>query len=160
MTANIDAVWEKLKSVDGEIGREAYRSYRSHGESGWGGAGVVFQKNKPPKPDSKGFYPDPRYVVTPFDDEAAWLLYKLRDIFHDAGLIDYCSKIEFFGRLANAALRFQNKAKKQETASGLLLAMLREAELMLSEMEKGKFQCLMVAPGGVIADDLREHERE
>jgi len=36
-----------------------------HNRKNWGDAGVVITSKKP-KPTEGGFYPDPRYVVTPF----------------------------------------------------------------------------------------------
>lgn len=41
----------------------------------WGGAYVAIRKNKPMK--KQGFYPDPRYVITPFSHELSWLFNKL-----------------------------------------------------------------------------------
>jgi hypothetical protein len=106
MRSDIDAVWQKLELISEDIDREAYRTTRQHGESGWGGAGVVFTKDPPGTPRDASFYPDLRHVVTPFANDAAWLLKKLRDVFSRAALIDSLSKFEFFGRLASAGLRY------------------------------------------------------
>ena len=120
----------------------------------WGGADVVIA-NHAPRKTGGGFYPEPRYVVTKFAFELSWLFARLRDIFYDADLIDGCSKIEFFGRLANAANRFLHR-EKNPSAGDLLVAVLHEAYSILDEMEKGSFVCLQIAVGNEIADDFVE----
>jgi hypothetical protein len=156
MDTNIEMVRHKLADIQDEVRRGAFRSRHVDRDNGWGGAGVIFSRERLAATAGavKGFYPETKYVTTAHAGEAGWLLNRLRDIFSDAGLIDSCSKIEFFGRLANAALRYQEQAKKKETDTLLLAAMLAEAKVMLGEMEKGKFECFMVVPGGVIVDDL------
>ncbi len=123
----------------------------------WSGADVTITSRQP-EIQSGGFYPEPRYVVTPNAKQLSWLFYQLRDIF--TGLYDGTTKIEFFGRLANAALRYQGKCKGEEKQYDLLFAVLHEAFAMLDEMEEGTFQYLPVAVGNTIADDfIEETER-
>jgi hypothetical protein len=117
----------------------------------WKGADVVITAQLPQKQDG-GFYPEPRYVVTPSAKQLSWLFIQLRNIFSD--LYDGASKIEFFGRLANAALRYQNRCEGNEKQYDLLLAVLNEAYLILDDMKEGIFEYLLVAPGNMIADDL------
>jgi|TARA_B100001964_G_scaffold65593_1_gene74694 hypothetical protein len=120
----------------------------------WGGADVGIT-SKAPKPTEGGFYPDPRYVVTPFSRELSWLFEEMRDIF--SPFLDGCNKIEFYGRLANMANRYQKRLKgKKENKEDLLLAVLHEAFATLEEMDEGNFQFLMVAAGNTIFDDLIE----
>ncbi len=71
-------------------------------------------------------------------------------------MYDGTTKIEFFGRLANAALRYQDKCGGNEKQRDLLFAVLHEAFAMLDEMEEGTFQYLAIAIGNTIADDLIE----
>lgn len=78
----------------------------------WGGADVGITSQKP-KPWSGGFYSEPRYVVTPHAPELSWLFEQLQSVFSD--LLDGTTKIELFGRLANAALRYQNKNTGDES---------------------------------------------
>ena len=52
-----------------------------------------------------GFYPDPLYVETEYPLEVSWMFFQLKDAFYAENLLDGCSKVEFFGRLANAAIR-------------------------------------------------------
>ena len=95
--------------------------------------------------------------MTPYAYEASWLFFRLRDMF--ACLIDYCTKIEFYGRLARAITRYHGKVRGMgESAEGLAAAVLDEAALMLAEMKEGRFRYLSLAPGGMIADDLEERE--
>ena len=117
----------------------------------WGGADVVIADHEPKKTEG-GFYPEPRYVVTDSAFELSWLFESLRDIFYDASLIDSCSKIEFFGRLANAANRYLLR-EANKTADGLVSAVLHEGYAILDEIDEGTFACLPIAFGNEIADD-------
>lgn len=117
----------------------------------WMGADVVVTDSQPPKWKSE-FYPEPRYVVTPHARQLSWLMIQLRDIFSD--LYDSASKIEFFGRLANAAIRYQKICNDKEEQYALLAAVLKEAKNILQEMQNGTFEHFLVAPGNMIVDDL------
>ena len=122
----------------------------------WGGADVVVSMEVPPAHGS-GFYPDPRTVTTPYAHELSWLIYQLRDIFADH--YDSQSKIEFFGRLANAALRYQSQNTTPQLTE-LLGAVIHEAFAMADEMEEGRFQSFAIAFGNEIVDDyVDEAER-
>lgn len=123
-----------------------------HNRRYWGGADVVITA-KAPKPSTGGFYPDPRYVVTRFSRELSWLFEEMGVTFFN--FLDGCNKIEFYGRLANMAIRYQQRLKDEtETEKDLLLAVLHEAFTMLEEMEDGRFQFLLVADGNTIFDDF------
>jgi len=117
----------------------------------WSGADVVICAASPPQ-ESGGFYPAPRFVVTEHSLELSWLFARLRDAFYAENRLDGCSKIEFFGRLANAA----NRALRRDATVGARLlgaAVLHEAFAMYDEMEEGSFECLGIAIGNEIADD-------
>jgi len=141
----------RLLSIARQIEKGAY----PHDRRNWSGADVVIT-SKAPKPSGDGFYPEPRYVVTNFSQELSWLFEEMRGIFSEfLGVIDGCTKIEFYGRLANMAMRYQQRLKgKPESERGLLLAVLHEAFAMLEEMEEGRFQFLIIAEGNTIFDDL------
>ena len=125
-----------------------------HNRRDFGGADVVIT-SETSKPTEGGFYPDPRYVVTPFSHELSWLFEEMRDMF--ASFLDGCNKIEFYGRLANMANRYKKRLKgKKENEKDLLLAVLHETFAILEEMEEGNFQFLMVAVGNTIFDDIIE----
>jgi hypothetical protein len=117
----------------------------------WGGADVVIAR-KPPQKVEGGFYPEARYVVTPHSFELSWLFEALRDAFYAESRLDSCSKIEFFGRLANAANRFLQRSS-HPTAHHLCSAVLHEAFAIYEETEEGTFQCFPVAIGNEIVDD-------
>jgi hypothetical protein len=98
------------------------------------------------------FYPEPRYVVTDYSFELSWLFEALRDAFYAEARLDSCSKIEFFGRLANAGNRFLRRSSLP-TAHQLCAAVLHEAYAIYEEMEDGAFQCIPIAFGNEIVDD-------
>lgn len=124
----------------------------------WSGADVVITSQAQDRPSVGGFYPEPRTVVTKFSGEVSWLFERLRDAF--SGLIDGTSKIEFYGRLANAATSYQNTVNGGENAKEIMRAVLYEAVSMLEEMEEGTFEFLEVAPGNtILADLVEESER-
>src|SRR6516162_10162716 len=75
----------------------------------WGGADVTICAKPTKRPSEPSSYPEPRLVVTPHSRYLTWLFYQLRDAFYDQNLLDHMIKIEFFGRLANAALRYQSR---------------------------------------------------
>ena len=95
----------------------------------WGGADVVLSDTPAPPSDERSFYPDKRYVVTPFVAELSWLFESLRDAFGSA--IDYQSKYAFYGRLADAADRYSSRTSgDSQSPKGLLGAVLAEAKAM------------------------------
>lgn len=118
----------------------------------WGGADVVISAVAPPTSRGGGFYPQPRHVVTEHSLEISWMFERARDAFYAEARVDGCSKIELFGRLANAANRCVHR---EPTASAQLLcaAVLHEAFAIYDEMEDGSFECLAVAVGNQIVDD-------
>lgn len=123
----------------------------------WSGAEVVITAH-PHETRSAGGYPEPRTVVTNFSAEVSWLFERLRDAF--SGLLDGTSKIEFYGRLANAATNYQNRVNGGENAKEIMRAVLYEAVAMLEEMEEGTFEFLEVASGNTILADLVEQSEK
>ena len=118
----------------------------------WGGADVVISSN-PPKRKEESFYPDPRYVVTKHALELSWLFERLRDAFYAENRLDSCSKIEFFGRLANAANKTL-RGSTNLTAHQLCTDVLNEAFVIYKETEEGTFKYPPLAVGNEIADDF------
>jgi gamma-glutamylcyclotransferase (GGCT)/AIG2-like uncharacterized protein YtfP len=147
-------VSEQLSTLQQDITTEAYAGYPGDSPTdGWGGAGIGFS-TVPIELGSPGFYPAPRIIVTPHAHAVGWLLDRLGKEFFTAHLIDSCTKIEFYGRLAMAAQRYQAAMNgKAETAKGMLQALLGEARQILAEMQQGTFKSLMVATGNEIAAD-------
>ena len=121
-------------------------------KSEWGGADVVLTRKAPSKSTETGFSPTPRHVVTAYALELSWLFEELRDAFYAEQRLDGCSKIEFFGRLANAANRCIKKAGNP-SPNTLCAAVLHEAFVIYDEMEAGEFKCMAIAVGNEIVDD-------
>ncbi len=150
--------YEQTRARLNELAHQLARASTPEAPDEWGGADVVICAKRPKKQTEPGFFPEPRTVVTPHSRYLTWLFYQLRDAFHD--ILDQMTKIEFYGRLANAALRYQSRCGGAEVRKELLLAVLHEAFAMLDEFEEGTFQCLWVAPGNAIADDFIEREEK
>jgi hypothetical protein len=126
---------ERLNELADEILSPDYGRAASVRE--WGGADVVIT-SPPLKPMGECFYPEPRYVVTPNAKLLSKLFYDLRDAFRE--LLDFSSKIEFYGRLAMAALDYQEDLRGEpEDTAELLKAVFAEAQAMLAQMEQGSF---------------------
>lgn len=121
----------------------------------WGGADVVISFRARPGDGKSSFYPAPRMVYTAYTLELSWLFESLRDSFAIESLLDGCNKIEFYGRLANAANAYLRKGA-EITAPGLCGAVLDEAVKMYGEMKNHTFEYLPVAFNGEIAADLKK----
>ncbi len=120
-------------------------------EKKWGGADVCIVRHAPP-PSENGFYPDPRFVETRYPLELSWIFEALRDAFYAEKLLDGCSKIEFFGRLANAACEAITE-NAEIPCVDLCKSVIAEAEKMYEEMQNHQFHCLAVTFGNEIYND-------
>jgi hypothetical protein len=148
MNNALDEIRQKMSTLASEIRGDRY----AQASRPWGGADVIITVHRP-EPSDGGFYPEPRAVVTRYALELSWLFEALRDIF--SPVLDGCSKIEFYGRLANAANRYLAKvADESQSARDLLFAVTHEAFAILDEMEEGEFRFLLAAVGNTIWDDL------
>jgi hypothetical protein len=108
------------------------------------GANVLIASAPQPDHLRRSFYPRDREVLTEHALEVSYFFEVLRDHFYEEALTDYCSEIEFFGRLASAAdacLLEQPDA----TAHLVCAAVLREAYAMAKQIDKGEFDFLIVA---------------
>jgi hypothetical protein len=114
----------------------------------WGGAGLGVVTGLPEPQYNESL----KYVVTPHAASLSWLVRALwvacRPMF------DSVTKVEFFGRLGNAARRYQQRAGDDENERDLLGAVVHEAYEILSDIENDRFYALPVAPAGVVHDDL------
>ena len=113
----------------------------------WSGANVLIAS----APQSS-FYPRDREVLTEHALEVSYFFEVLRDPFYEEALIDHCSKIAFFGRLATAA---EACLLEQPDANAHLVcaAVLRVAYAMAKQKDEGEFDFLIVAEGNQIGDD-------
>ncbi len=98
MNTKFDKIKTALSDLSRTIDESDLRSIKALRD--WGGSDVVIAPVSIEIPS--GFYPEPRTVVTQFSRELSWLIEGLRDAFSE--LLDGTSKIEFYGRLASAAL--------------------------------------------------------
>lgn len=144
MNEKLTAARARLAALDravaaGEVGHD----WRS-----WGGAGLCVVTEMP----ASDYDDSLKYVVTPHAASLSWLVRALWAACRP--LFDSMTKLEFFGRLGNAARRYQQRAGAEENARDLLGAVVHEAYEILSDIENGRFQALLVAPAGVVHDDL------
>ncbi|MEW6600599.1 MAG: hypothetical protein AB1499_06475 [Nitrospirota bacterium] len=75
--------------------------------------------------------PRRRAVITEFSEELSWLFHRLRIIF--SGRIDYISKYDFYGSLAQSAIDYLEKNKESKDMRPLLLAVVNTAKGLLDE---------------------------
>ena len=115
----------------------------------WSGSDVLIASA--PKPDHlrRSFYPRDGEVLTEHALEVSYFFEVLRD---KEALLDHCSKIEFFGRLATAAEACLLE-QPDATAHLVCAAVLREAYAMAKQMDEGEFGFLIVDEGNLIGDD-------
>ena len=97
----------------------------------WGGADVCIILKGSPR-DKGSMYSEPYYVETDYPLELSWIFFQLKDAFYAEKVIDYFSKLEFFGRLADAANR-AIKAKPKISCQDLCRAVVLEAEKFYNE---------------------------
>jgi|GEM_PF-851331 hypothetical protein len=119
----------------------------------WSETDVVI--SSPPQPEHlrRSLYPRDREILTEHALEVSYFFEVLRDPFYEESLMNHCSKIEFFRRLASAAdacLLEQPDA----TAHLVCAAVLREAYAMAKQIDKGEFDFLIVSEGNQIGDEL------
>lgn len=98
---------------------------RLQGVSNWGGADVIITDKPLPRQTSK------TVLVTRHAKPISWLFCQLKDYTLLAELIE---KHEFYGSLAMAACQYQDEQPiEQDNPQGLLLAVLEQAEWMLTQ---------------------------
>jgi hypothetical protein len=141
LVTRLDAVATKVAGGSIRAGRD------------WGGAGVVISATHAPAPEPESFYPDPRWVETPHAAQLSWLFVQLRDAFSPHPAYNGSTKFEVFGRLANAALRWNDRSHDLSNMKDLLAAVLHEAYAIAEEMDDGTFEYLPVTSGNAIVDD-------
>jgi len=145
----------KTKSMLTELAKKLQSPKIPSAKEEWYGADLAISTKK--REPRSNFYPEPRVVVTPHSRELSWLFFKLRDAFYAENLLDHCTKIEFFGRLGNAANRCLNSSH-EATPHLLYATVLYEAFAIYDEIERGDFCALEVALGNEICDDSKETE--
>src|SRR5208282_5257065 len=119
----------------------------------WSGADLLIASAPQPNHLRSSFYPRDREVFTEHALEVSYFFEVLSEAFYEEALIEHCSKIEFFGRLADAAEAFLLE-QADATAHLVCAAVLREAYAMAKQIDEDKFDFLIAAEGNQIADDL------
>lgn len=103
----------------------------------WGGADVIIKArldedtqnwlgNQPLVISLQSTEPRRRAVITNYAKELSWLFYQLRGIFSER--IDYVSKYDFYGLLAQSAIDHVATNKETQDAKPLLLSVLNTAK--------------------------------
>ena len=113
-------------------------SWEARNTKEWGGADVIIKKSRDSNIDRwledqplsiglQGNAPRRRAVITQHSKELSWLFYQLRDLYSEK--IDYVSKYDFYGLLAQSANDYlANIDKNEQDAEGLLIAVLTASE--------------------------------
>ena len=109
----------------------------------WGGADVVIKKEL--DEDTKNWLGDDvivissqnteprrRAVITEYSRELSWLFHRLKRIF--SGRIDYISKYDFYGTLAQSAIDYLENNKENKDAKALLLAVLNTSKQFVQNL--------------------------
>ncbi|MEA4873403.1 MAG: hypothetical protein VB076_11425 [Synergistaceae bacterium] len=130
MQENPDVIDMILEDIRDRIKRGAFKGVSQNNL--WGGADVgVLPKSKATKKQDSSessFYGNSDIlVISDYAQEISALFYELGETFFSK--IDYYSKLEFYGRLAEAA----NRQIKVSDDLGVLLAMLDEIDKMRKE---------------------------
>ncbi len=118
----------------------------------WSEADVVISSAPQPEHLTRSLYPRDRETLTEHALEVSYFLEVLRDRFYQESLINHCSKIEFFGRLASAADACLLE-QPDVTAHLVCAAVLREAYAMAKQIDKGEFNVLIVSKGDQIGEE-------
>lgn len=108
----------------------------------WGGADVIIcteldEQLKKWVEESRfviGFQniePRRRVIITKYSKELSWLFNQLKCIFSEK--IDYISKYDFYGLLAQSAINYLKDNKEKEDIKALLLVVLNTAKGLIQE---------------------------
>lgn len=73
--------------------------------------------------------PKKRVVITGYSKELSWLFYQLKDIAQ--GKIDYISKYDYYGLLAQAAIDYLDSNGDSINCKDLLITVIKQAEEFL-----------------------------
>ena len=103
----------------------------------WGGADVIIKSRldegikkwlggQPIVISFQSTEPRRRAVITKYSKELSWLFYKLKNLFSDQ--IDYISKYDFYGLLAQTAISYLEDSKEPQDPKDLLLEVLIAAK--------------------------------
>lgn len=125
----IDDLQRQIEAVDISVEARAVKE--------WGGADVIIKAkldentkkwlgDQPYVISLQNTEPRWRAVITEYSKELSWLFYQLKSIFH--GKIDYISKYDFYGLLAQSAIDYLSKNEDFKDAKDLLISVLNTAK--------------------------------
>lgn len=108
----------------------------------WGGADVIISSrlsnsiktwlgDQPLVISPQKTEPQRRAVITQYSKELSWLFYQLKEIF--AGEIDYISKYDFYGLLAQSAIDCLKVKQENAKCNELLNAVIDKARSLCKE---------------------------
>ncbi|MDR4496997.1 MAG: hypothetical protein MRK02_03585 [Candidatus Scalindua sp.] len=128
-------LFEKLDELEQKINSEDFFS-EVNSLKEWGGADVVISNrltsdikkwlgDQPLVISLQKTEPRRRAVITEFSKELSWLFYQLRDIFAEE--VDYISKYDFYGLLAQAAIDYLEVNQGNAKCNELLNAVIDKA---------------------------------
>jgi len=135
---------EMLQRIDRIEKKVDSKSYIDEAASAkeWGGADVIISSHL--SEDVKKWLGDQsvvisfqeseprrRAVITEFSKELSWLFDQLKNIFADR--IDYTSKYDFYGLLAQSAIDYLKKNEENKDVKLLLLAVLNTSKRFLDK---------------------------
>jgi len=138
-------IWTELERVEERLQTEDI-SRKASTTREWRGADVIISKGldnnfrkwltgQPLVISPQDTEPRRRAVITEYSKELSWLFYKLREIFSDR--IDYTSKFDFYGSLAQSAIDYLGKNKESRDVKALLLTVLGTSKRFLEKCGKG-----------------------
>ena len=137
-------IWTELERVEQRLQTEDI-SRKASTTKEWRGADVIISKgldnnyqkwleDQPFVVSSQNTEPRRRAVVTEYSKELSWLFYQLKQIFSDR--IDYISKYDFYGSLAQSAIDYLGKNKETRDVKALLLTVLSTSKGFLEKSGK------------------------
>ena len=126
---------KKLSQLEEKV-RNADISKEADGTEEWGGADVVIAAQMTKEMEdwigSQPFVisfqkkvPRRRLVLTRYSRELSWLFFRLKDIFYDR--LDYITKYDFYGLLAQAALDHLERNDGKADLKGMLVEVIEAA---------------------------------
>jgi len=129
-------IQDELDKLEQQIYREDI-SQKASTTKEWGGADVIICKDLDGQTKKWveegriviGFQnaePKRRVVITEYPKELSWLFCQLKYIFSEK--IDYISKYDFYGSLAQSAINYLKENKENEDMKSLLLFVLDTAK--------------------------------
>ena len=138
-------IWTELERVEERLQTEDI-SRKASTTREWRGADVIISKgldnnyqkwleDQPFVISSQNTEPRRRAVITEYSKELSWLFYQLKHIF--SGRIDYTSKYDFYGSLAQSAIDYLGKNKESRDVRTLLLTVLSTSKRFLEKCGKG-----------------------